>query len=73
MRTVDIWASSCQWGRLKSISVDVMTHRRYGYHKMLVTGHSKKVRYKHHRAKSRHTQMIEARKQRVRTLSDLKP
>ena len=29
-----------------------MTHRRYGYHKMLVTGHSKTVRWKYHRAKS---------------------
>ena len=44
-----------------------MTHRRYGYHKMLVTGHSKKVRYKYHRAKSRHAQMITRRAKNLYT------
>ena len=66
MRSVDIWASRCQRRRLKGISVDVMTHRRYGYHTTLVTGHSK-VRSKYHRAKSRHAQMITRRAKNLYT------
>ena len=47
-----------------------MTHRRYGYHKTLVTGHSTKVRRKCHHAKSRHAQMITRRAKNLYT--DLK-
>ena len=70
MRSVDTWAFGCQWRRLKGISVDVMTHHRYRYHKTLVTGHSMKVRWKYHRAKSRNAQMITRRAKNLYT--DLK-